>query len=218
MIVTIDGPAGAGKSSAARSLADRLGFRFLDTGAMYRAVTLAAIRNDHDWSDEEELARLAHEIDIQLGDDTVLVNGEDVTRAIRTSNVTPNVHYAAGNAAVREHLVSLQRREAAGQNVVSEGRDQGTVVFPKAECKIFLTASPEERARRRLQELHARGESVDYDEVLEKQNLRDQRDTERACGPLIKAADAIEVITDQLNADEVVDRLENLVRSKMSKT
>lgn len=215
MIVAIDGPAGAGKSSAARTLARRLGFRFLDTGAMYRAVALAALRRGHDWNRPEALAELARQLTIELGDDRVLLDGEDVTQAIRTSEVTSLTHYAANNPAVRETLVLMQREAAGRDNVVAEGRDQGTVVFPHAECKIFLTATPAERARRRLLDLEARGERATFDEVLAQQNLRDERDATREVGPLKPAADAVRLITDGLSPEQVVDRLEELVRERM---
>src|SRR5262245_23875317 len=138
MIVTLDGPAGAGKSPAARALARRLGFRFLDTGAMYRAVAWAAIRSGLDWGDPQALAALARRASIELRGDRVLLDGADVTTDIRRSEITAVTHYAANNPGVREHLVGLQRELAGNDNVVAEGRDQGTVVFPRAECKIFL--------------------------------------------------------------------------------
>ena len=217
MIVAIDGPAGAGKSSAARALARRLGFRFLDTGAMYRAVALAALRRGHDWTKPEALAELAHGLSIEVDERRVLVDGEDVTDAIRTSQVTAATHYAANNPAVREHLVALQRQAAGRDDVVTEGRDQGTVAFPNAECKIFLTATPAERARRRLLDLEKRGETASFDDVLAQQNLRDERDANREVGPLKAAPDAIQVFTDGLSPEEVVDRLEELVRGVRSK-
>jgi cytidylate kinase len=213
MIVTIDGPAGAGKSSAARQLARRLGYRFLDTGAMYRAVTLAGKRQGVDWSQPEQLAAIAASLTLEITDNSVLMNGEDVTAAIRTLEITTLTQHAADNDAVRHHLIDQQRQIAANSDVVTEGRDQATVVFPQAECKIFLTASEEERARRRFQDLVARGEEVDFQVVLEKQRRRDQRDIEREFGGLAMAADSIEVITDGLTPDEVVDRLEEIVRS-----
>lgn len=212
MIVTIDGPAGAGKSSAARRLARRLGFRFLDTGAMYRAVALAGLRQQVVWGEEPQLAQVAEGLSLELTDDRVLMNGEDVTQAIRTLEITTLTQFAADNQAVRRRLTDLQRQFAAGRDVVTEGRDQATVVFPNAECKIFLTAGEEERARRRFQDLQARGEEVDFEEVLRKQRHRDQRDRERSFGGLIKAPDSIEVLTDGLTPDQVVDRLEQLVR------
>jgi len=212
MIVTIDGPAGAGKSSAARRLARRLGFRFLDTGAMYRAVALAGRRRHVVWGDEDELAAVAAELDMELTDDRVYMDGEDVTQAIRTLEITTLTQYAADNEKVRRLLIDRQRAFAEGRDVVTEGRDQATVVFPNAECKIFLTAGEQERARRRFQDLLARGEEVDFDEVLRKQHLRDQRDTERPFGGLAKAPDSIEVSTDGVTPEQVVDRLEQIVR------
>jgi cytidylate kinase len=212
MIVTIDGPAGAGKSSAARQLARRLGYRFLDTGAMYRAVALAGKRQGVDWSQPEQLARVAASLTLEITDNSVLMNGEDVTAAIRTLEITTLTQYAADNEAVRRRLIDQQRAFAQGRDVVTEGRDQATVVFPDAECKIFLTAGEEERARRRFQDLLARGEEVDLQVVLDKQRIRDQRDVERTFGGLAKAADSIEVNTDGMSPEEVVDRLEEIVR------
>jgi cytidylate kinase len=214
MIVTIDGPAGAGKSSAARGLARRLGFRFLDTGAMYRAVTLAAREQGIDLADGERLAQLAESIHVELADDHVLLDERDVTHAIRKFEITADTHYAADNPAVRARLVVWQRQAADRADVVTEGRDQGTVVFPQAEVKIFLTADETERARRRFRDLVSRGEHISFDEVLANQKLRDQRDATRSVGALKKADDAIEVWTDGLTPDEVIARLEQIVRSK----
>jgi cytidylate kinase len=215
MIVTIDGPAGAGKSSAARGLARRLGFRFLDTGAMYRAVTLAAREQAVDLANSRELSNVAGRIRVELTGDRVLLDGRDVTQAIRRFDITTATHYAADNPGVRAQLVEWQRAAAADNNVVTEGRDQGTVVFPHAEVKIFLTADERERAARRHRDLVARGESVAFDEVLANQQLRDQRDASRTVGALIKADDAIELSTDGLSPDEVITRLEQLVRAKL---
>lgn len=214
MIVTIDGPAGAGKSSVARQLAERLGFRFLDTGAMYRAVALAALRQGLEGHDEAAIAQLARSLEITLDGTRVLLDGQEVSREIRTQAVTALTHWAANNAGVRRHLVELQRRAAGHDDVVTEGRDQGTVVFPDAEVKVFLTASPAERARRRLAELIGRGEPATYDEVFEQQRLRDDRDASRSVGPLCPATDAVEIVTDGLEPAEVVERIENLVRQR----
>jgi len=216
MIVTIDGPAGAGKSTIARKLARRLGFRFLDTGAMYRAVAWAAMERAHDWAIAEKLVALAGELQLDVDEQHVAVDGRDVTREIRTPEVTAATHFAANNPGVREILVAQQRRAAGNDDIVTEGRDQGTVVFPHAECKIYLTASPEERARRRTKELVARGQAATVEEVLAAQNRRDASDSSREVGPLVPASDAIEVATDGLSPDEVLDRLEELVRGKMS--
>ncbi len=217
MIVTVDGPAGAGKSTSAQALARRLGFRLLNTGAMYRAVALAAVRSGLNWDDPPALAELARRLNIQLAPSKVLLDGQDVTVEIRSSQITEVTHYAANNPQVRQHLVQLQRQVAGSDNIVAEGRDQGTVVFPQAECKIFLTASPEERARRRLLDLQARGETISLAEVLAQQQERDRSDSSRNVGPLVPAPDAIRFSTDGLNEDEVVERLEAIVRGKMQK-
>jgi cytidylate kinase len=213
MIVTLDGPAGAGKSTVARALAARLGFRFLDTGAMYRAVALAGAQSGVDWNDPAALVELARTVKIELRDDRVFLDGEDVTREIRTSDVTAITHYAANNPGVRAILVEQQRGIAGDDDLVTEGRDQGTVVFPQAECKIYLTASPHERALRRHRELAARGEDVPFEQLLAQQNQRDQSDASRPVGPLARPADAVEVCTDGLSQEQVIDRLEAIVRA-----
>lgn len=212
MIVTIDGPAGAGKSSVARDLARRLGFQFLDTGAMYRAVALAALRAGLGDDDTDKIAELAERLNVEFQGDRVLLDGADVTAAIRTSEVSAAVYLAADNPRVRARLVELQRNIAGARDTVTEGRDQGTVAFPHAECKIFLTATPQERARRRHAELASRGETLSLAEVLAQQTERDRRDAMRPVGALVRAADATEVLTDGLTAEQVVDRLEEIVR------
>ena len=216
MIVAIDGPAGAGKSSIARRLAERLGFQFLDTGAMYRAVALAALRRALGDGDPAAIGRLAGQLAIEMRHERTILDGEDVSAAIRTSEVSAAVYLAADNIAVRERLVELQRTIAAGRDTVTEGRDQGTVAFPSAECKIFLTASPEERARRRMAELVARGEPITLEQVLAQQADRDRRDAARPVGALVKAPDAVEVWTDELTPEQVVDRLERIVRERVA--
>lgn len=214
MIITIDGPAGAGKSSVAKMLARRLGFRFLDTGAMYRAVALAAMRRGLDWDVPDDLAQLAKKITLRIDGERIFLDGEDVGQAIRTTAVTAVTRYSAGNPQVRERLVELQRETAAGQNIVTEGRDQGTVAFPDAECKIFLTATPRERARRRFAELQARGEPVTLEQVLAAQERRDREDAAREVGPLKPAVDAVEVYTDGMTLDEVVEKLASIAMSR----
>ena len=197
----------------ARSLAQRLGFRFLDTGAMYRAVAYAAMREGIDWSDSDTLAELAASLSIDLDGSRVQLSGQDVTEDVRKMEVTAVIHHVADNPRIRSHLVGLQQRLAASNNVVTEGRDQGTVAFPDAQCKIFLFASPEERARRRQKDLEIRGEHLEFSEVLSRQNKRDQRDTERPVGGLSAAEGAFEFCTDGLTVDEVVEQLVDLVRS-----
>ncbi len=211
MIITIDGPAGAGKSTVARALARRLGFRFLDTGAMYRAVALAGIRRGVDWRRGDQLAELARKLDIQAVGQKILLDGEDVTEAVRTSEVTAVTRHAADHPQVREHLVARQRDVAGAGHIVTEGRDQGTVVFPQAQCKVFLVAGAEERARRRLADLHAQGESATLQQVLNALRKRDREDSSRPVGALAPAADAVEVCTDGLTVEQVVDRLEALI-------
>lgn len=214
MIVTIDGPAGAGKSTVARALARRLGFRYLDTGSMYRAVALAGMRAGIDWSIPQQMADLARQLKIRAVDDRVYLDNEDVTAAVRSSQVTAVTRFAADNPEVRHHLVALQRALAQGQHIVTEGRDQGTVVFPQAACKFFLTASPTERAARRLSDLRAKGESPTLEQVLADLNRRDTQDSVRAVGPLMPADDSIEILTDGMSVEQVVDCLEKIVRER----
>ena len=215
MIVTIDGPAGAGKSTVARMLAEKLGFDFLDTGAMYRCVVLQGSRQEVDWRDDDLLAQIATDLDLEFDGALVLLAGEDVASAIRSPEVTALIHYAADNLRVREAMVTLQRKLASEDDVVTEGRDQGTVAFPEAECKIFLSASAEERARRRVEQMRQAGKDVTTEEILEQQNLRDQQDEAREVGGLKAAVDALHVITDGMRPFEVVEHLERLVRIRM---
>ncbi len=218
MIVTIDGPAGAGKSTVARRLAARLGFQFLDTGAMYRAVAWAAARDGIAWDDAPAIAQLAARLQVTCDGPRVLVDGQDVTESIRSPEVTALTRHVADNRQVRAHLVDQQRRLAQGQCFVTEGRDQGTVAFPDAACKFFLTASPAERARRRQAELAARGQQVTIADVRAQQDQRDQRDQTRTVGALTPAPDALIIPTDGMPLDEVVERLASLVRNQLPPT
>lgn len=214
MIVTIDGPAGAGKSSAARALAQRLGFEFLDTGAMYRAVALAGLRVGIDFRDEAALTRLLADLCLEMPPGRVVLNGEDVTGLIRTPEVTAASSPVAASRVVRQRLAELQRAIAADRDMVCEGRDQGTVVFPDACCKFFLVADPVERARRRQREMAACGEAVDWQEVLRAQETRDHRDASREVAPMVPAADAILLDSTHLTVEQVVTHMETEVRRR----
>lgn len=214
-VVTIDGPAGAGKSTVARRLSALLGFDFLDTGAMYRCVTLAALRAGIDLFDQAAVLQLAEGLDIQPDGLRVRLNGEDVSDDIRTPNVSACIGAIADNQAVRSLLTSLQRRCASDRRIVTEGRDQGTVAFPQAACKIFLSASREERARRRVEELAGKQMQVEFQQILELQDRRDAEDAARPVGALRKADDAVEVCTDGMSLDEVVERLRMIVVERL---
>jgi cytidylate kinase len=213
-VATIDGPAGAGKSTVARMLADRLGWRFLDTGAMYRAVTLAVLRRGLDPIDAPAVAELAERLTISLPPGRVLLDGGDITAAIRTAEVTAAIGPVADNPAVRAVLVRAQRAFAAEYDTVTEGRDQGTIVFPDALRKFFLTASPEERARRRHAEMQGAGavDAASEAEIREAIRRRDARDEARTIAPLRPAEDAVIVDTTGMELDEVVDVLFDAVR------
>lgn len=216
MIITIDGPAGAGKSSAARGLAGRLGFEYLDTGATYRAVTLAALRAGINTRDQEALARILAGLRLEMPPGKVLLNGGDVTLAIRTPEVTAASGAVADSPLVRRRLVDMQRAIAAGRDFVCEGRDQGTIVFPDAACKFFLVADPLERARRRQQEMADRGQAVNLDSLLAAQEERDRRDAARDLAPMRPAEDALIIDSTRLSLAEVVDRMEAEFRRRIS--
>ena len=202
-VIAIDGPAGSGKSTVARSLAARLGLEYLDTGAMYRSVAFAAIRRNVDPADADAVARIAEQVEIEVAD-VVTVDGVDATVEIRGPAVTQAVSVVAANPAVRKEMVRRQQEWAVGRGGgVVEGRDIGTVVFPDAELKVFLTARDDERARRRSQEVR----DLAYDEVAAAMARRDQVDSTRAASPLTKADDAVEIDTTELSVEEIVDHL-----------
>jgi cytidylate kinase len=215
MIVAIDGPAGAGKSTAARLLAGRLGYTLLDTGAIYRVMALRARERGVAWSDGPGVAALAADLDLRFrmdGDtNRVLVDGRDVTSAIRTPEMSDGASRVSALPEVRAALLDLQRRIGAAGDVVVEGRDIGTVVFPDAGAKFFLTATTDERARRRVAELAAAGRPADAATTRAEIVARDERDSNRATAPLRKADDAIEIDSSALGPDQVVARMAEIV-------
>jgi CMP/dCMP kinase len=211
VVVTIDGPAGAGKSTVAKQLARTLGYRLLDTGAIYRSVALVAVRRGVPWSDAESLAGLARDLDIRfefVGDvNHVFLGDEDVSAAIRTPEISQGASQVSAHPPVRAALLDLQRRLGAGGGVVVEGRDTGTVVFPQAQAKFFLIATPEERARRRVAELAQRGVNVDHARTLAEITERDTRDAGRDVAPMKPAPDAVLIDSSAMTIDEVVDAM-----------
>jgi cytidylate kinase len=219
-VIAIDGPAAAGKSTVARLLADRLGIMLFDTGALYRAVALSALRRGVSAGDADRLSALARELRISVAPPSrpdgrlydVLLNGADVTWEIRSPEVGAIVSQVAENPTVRAALLPLQREIAAGRAVVMVGRDIGTVVVPDAGVKIYLDADPRERARRRFQESRARGGGESYEDVLNETLQRDAIDSSRPTAPLCAARDAVLIATDDLEIDEVVSQIENLIR------
>ncbi len=218
VVVAIDGPAGAGKSTIARRVAEKLGYVYIDSGAMYRAVALWALRLGIGLEDVQRLEQLAREARIELlpGAGRVLLNGEDVSEAIRCPEVSQAASKVSMLPGVRRAMVAAQRRMSAGASVVMEGRDIGTVVFPAADVKIFLDANPEVRARRRLLEAAGRGEAVTEDEMARQMAERDRRDSTRAEAPLIQAPDAVYLDTSSLSIDQVEEIILRLVRERTS--
>lgn len=216
VVIAIDGPAGAGKSTVAKLLAKSLGFEFLDTGAMYRAVTYAAITRGIDLSDSQSILILASSLEIQLDGSNVTLNGIDISEAIRTPEVGQSIGAVADNVQVRALLSQWQRDWARGRCVVTEGRDQGSEVFKDSPCKIFLVASNEERAKRRQEELSKKGIDIDLVEILDQQNRRDHQDRIRPVGALRRADDAIEFHTDGLSLEQVVEQLEAIIHQRLS--
>jgi CMP/dCMP kinase len=219
-IITIDGPSGAGKSTIARLAAARLGLRYLDTGAMYRAVTLHCMRKGARLEDPKSIAQAIKDVDLHMelrlqGPMGVKLGGEDVSDAIRTQEVTRNIHYVADVTEVRDLLVAMQRHLGETGNLVTEGRDQGTLVFPNASLKVYMFATPEVRARRRFNELKDRGVDVSYEEVLEDVSKRDYLDMSREHGGLKKALDAVELDTSDMEPDQVAEAIVKLAKSRL---
>lgn len=210
MIIAIDGPAGSGKTTVAKLVAKKLGFFYLDTGAIYRSLTLKLLREGIPLTDLSKVVKIARDMKLEFQGERVFLDGKDITEDIRDPNVDRNVSLVAKVAEVRDLLLPLQRRLVEGRNAVVEGRDMGTVVFPKAELKVFLTASVEERAKRRWKELSSKGKKVSFREVLENLKRRDKIDSEREVAPLRKTADAVEIDTTKMSVDEVVGEVVRL--------
>lgn len=217
-VIAIDGPAGAGKSTVARNVASALGYVLVDTGALYRGVALAARERGVDWSDGAALGALARALDLRLEPDPagatrLLIDGVERTREIRTPDISMGASHVSRHPPVRDALRGLQRRLGEQGGAVLEGRDIGTVIFPDAEAKIFLTASAETRASRRLEELQSRGENVDFQTTLEDVRRRDEQDQSREIAPLRPAADSIVVDTSWMSIDDVVARVIAIARA-----
>ena len=215
MIIAIDGPSGAGKGTVARALAARLSYRHVDTGAMYRAIAWKAVEEQLDLQDEEAVAALARRATIDVSDGQVSADGHDIRQAIRTPRIDAAAAAVARLPRVREVLIAQQREIGAGGGVVMEGRDIGTVVFPHADVKVFLDASPEERARRRATDAsHAAGKAAGVSEIASALAARDNSDRTRTTSPLTEAADAVRIDTTGIPVDEVVSRVLALVEQR----
>src|SRR5499427_8899864 len=216
IVIAIDGPAGAGKSTIAARLAARLGFTYIDTGAMYRAVALWALRQGVAFDDMHRLEQLALAAEIDLAPGRISLNGEDVTEAIRTPEVSNGASKIAVIPGVRRAMVAKQRAIGERSSVVMEGRDIGTVVFPGADVKVYLDAEISERVRRRLEEMRAKGQSVDREALTVQMTERDQRDSARADSPLAQAPDAVYLDSTHLSISEVEEEILKIVRARIA--
>lgn len=216
VVVAIDGPAGAGKSTIAQRLAHRLGFTYIDSGAMYRAVAIWALRQNIDTGDMHRLEQLALAAEIELLPGRIRLNGEDVTDAIRAPEVSIGASKVAVIPGVRRAMVAKQRAIGERASIVMEGRDIGTVVFPDADVKIYLDAQPSERVRRRLQEIRAKGEEITESALTEQMRERDRRDSSRADSPLSQAPDAIYLDSTTLSIEQVEEEILKIVRARLT--
>lgn len=214
-IVAVDGPAGSGKSTISKIVAKELEMTYLDTGAMYRMVTLAVIRNQVNIENLDEVNEMLDNLKLDIIKDKFYLNNEDVSEAIRGVEVTNNVSRIAAIKLVREKLVDMQRSISEGKKVILDGRDIGTVVFPNADIKVFLVASPEERAKRRVKEFLSKGIDTDFETVLAEILKRDEMDSTRKESPLLKAKDAVLIDTSFMNIEEVSEEIINLVNKKI---
>lgn len=213
-IVAVDGPAGSGKSTISKVVAKEMDLTYLDTGAMYRMVTYAVLKKSVNTDKEEEIIKLLDEIKLDIDKDRFFLNGEDVSQVIREVEVTNNVSKVAAIKLIREKLVYMQREISEGKRVILDGRDIGTVVFPNADLKIFLVASPEERAKRRVKEFLGKGIDTNLETVLEEIKTRDLMDSTRKESPLLQAEDAVLIDTSFMNIEEVSNEIIRLVKAK----
>lgn len=214
-IVTIDGPAGSGKSTIAKMIAKKYNFTYLDTGAMYRMIALYVITHNIDLENKKEIEEMLKNVKLDIQGNTFYLNGEDVSEAIRTPEVSKIVSPVAAIKEVRVKLVDMQREISFGKRIILDGRDMGTTVFPKADVKIFLIASPEIRAKRRLKEYDEKGIAATYEEVLESIKERDYIDSTRKESPLVKAQDAHEIDSSKLNIDDVLKEISAYIDKKI---
>ena len=215
MIIAIDGPAASGKSTAAKGVAKCLGITYLDTGAMYRAVTFGLIKNNISFADFIELKKYVDNMNLELkynqASSMVFLNGEDISKEIRSQVVTNNVSEVSAMSYIRNSMVNIQRKTSSSKDCVVEGRDIGTVVFPKADFKFFLIADVETRAKRRLKDLTGNDKNISIEKLINDINIRDYKDTKRVNSPLEKADDAIEINTTDLTINEIINKIVNIV-------
>lgn len=220
IVITVDGPSGAGKGTLCHALADKLGFDFLDSGAIYRILALAAVKKGVSLDDEAKLAELGRHLNVQFvpenGEIQVILDGENVGDQIRTAEAGQNASKVAVYPLVREALLQRQRDFSTEKGLIADGRDMGTVVFPEAQIKLFLDASAEERAKRRVKQLQEKGFNANFDEILAEIKERDYRDRNRAVAPLVPAKNALLLDSTQLSIDEVIEQALQYIASKMA--